>query len=164
MLKDEIVLVFDGFVPEDPAVNIRKRAKDMLANHKWSTDQIEYGDQEEPPITLPDSRWWRRWLAAVNAWISPEKSNRNRAWSISFALGLDNISDNRSDWRTDVQAIFSFLQEVQQETDSEFMVDIRFQSAQWYSDYIEHVDGTPIDISKVCERIIISSRCPPRKQ
>lgn len=138
--SDEKVLLFDGYLPIDPAQGIRQRAEQLIAERMWSTPNISYGDQSEPP----------------------EETENPSDWSITFDMGLDHIRETDQTWREDVAAIIAFLEAVQRETDAEFSVEVRFPSVPWYSIPVETIYGRDVDLDGLYTRILIASRCPPR--
>jgi len=130
VLTDETVLNIDGFLNVDPAAGMRQRAESFLASRRWSTSQVFYGDQQE----LGDEE---------------EDEQPQPRWSMTFALGLDDIKTPGEDWFSDVTAMLSFVQTLQEELDNEFTAEVGYRSKPWYSEHITFVSEQKMDFSTV---------------
>lgn len=152
MLRDEVILNTDTFVPFDPAKTIRPRAQALIATHRWSTDQIWYGDQREPTVDIYGDD------SPLEDGSQPEGDPR---WSFSFNLGLDHIGSSTADWFADVCAILDFLGRVHVETGAESLVDVRYRSTPWFSETVAYCDGSSRDDAAMREIIEQLSRLRP---
>lgn len=123
LLKDEMVLNVDGFVPVDPSLGLRERAQRFVKSRQWTTPSIYYGDQPEP--------------AAI------ESPAAKSGWSMCFCLGLDHVRNAQSDWFADVKAIIEFVRTLALEVGCEFTVEFRLSSRLGYSETIDVVTDAP---------------------
>jgi hypothetical protein len=124
--KDELVLQADGYVTEDPSVQIREAALQLIASRKWTTPSIFFGDQPEPDEGLPAQ------------------------WSITFNLGLDGLKDTRESWYSDAEAIIDFVTDLSKRLGTEFILEIRSTSRLWWSLTVAIIQGEKPDMSAVC--------------
>ena len=140
VMNNERFLLVDGFIFVDPAESIRDRSLALINELHWSTDQIAYADQPEPEDVV----------------------ETQPAWSICFELGLDHALDKMGDWRQDVNRLFTFLDEVQAETGAEFLVEVRFRSAPWYSLHVCFIDDSPRSAEEEHGLIFTFLNSPPK--
>jgi len=130
VLTDDTVLNIDGFLNVDPAAGMRQRAESFLTSRRWSTSQVFYGDQQE----LGDEE---------------EDEQPQPRWSMTFALGLDDIKTSGEDWFSDVTAMLGFVQTLQEELDNEFTAEVCYRFKPWYSEHITFVSEQKMDFSTV---------------
>lgn len=116
VLKDEMVLNVDGFVPVDPALGLLERTQRFLASREWATASTFYGDQPEP-----------------------EFSEDKPMWSMCICLGLDHVRATQADWFADVAAVVEFVRAIALEVGCEFAVEFRLTSRQAYSETLDIV-------------------------
>ncbi len=127
---DEKVVIVDRAIPVNPELSYRQQAHDFIAGRQWSTSQVFYGDQAEP-----------------------DDEGFPPFWSMTFELGLDHIITNDKDWCADIGAIITFFQKVQTETESEFVMEVRYRSKLWYSETITFIDEKVRDLESICGMI-----------
>lgn len=127
---DEKAVIVDGVIPVDPALSYRQQAQNFIAARQWSTSQVFYGDQPEP-----------------------DDEEFPPLWSMAFELGLDHITTNDKNWCADIRAIITFFQKVQAETNSEFVMEVRYRSKLWYSENITFIDEKVRDLDSICNMI-----------
>lgn len=130
MLTDETILNVDGFVPVDPAAGLRQRAEDFLFSRHWTTGQVFYADQAEPPDL-----------------------QERPQWSMTFNLGLNHIKNTGEDWFADVVSLVEFVREICQETGNEFLVEVRYRSRPWYSEHIAFINADEEPPEEMCEMV-----------
>ena len=138
--RDDVVLNIDGYIPVDPAGGLRRKAMEFLASRRWTTDQVEYGDQPEtegaePGVTL---------------------------WSMSFNFGLDHLESGTPDWPSDVAALIEFARSIANESGDEFVVEVRRRSMGWYTEHITFLGEAPVDYEQMYRMIKRAARCPAR--
>ena len=119
-----MVLQIDGLIAVNPAVALRGRCKQFIGARKWTTDDIHYGDQEEPAESAEQTK---------------------KIWSMTVAMGLDHVPGSDKDWFADVKALLELMQPIARETNSEFIVEFRLSSKLWYSCTLHHLDHEALD-------------------
>lgn len=135
---DEVMLLVDGGVDEDPSAGLRERAAAFVASRQWTTDQIFAADQPENADDLTAG-----------------------PWSLSVAYGLDHASRKGVDWFADVTAIIEFVHSLCEGADREFGVELRWRSALWYSHHVATIEAKPPNLPAIREMIERGMRHPP---